>query len=103
MKLLLLALIIALAFANPYCHCFNENNEEVCLGECTGFETANGCENCARALRVIYSVASASGCAIACSPTGPYMAACNAACNALLTGACGSDCPTIACRTYHFC
>ncbi|KAL0226488.1 hypothetical protein P9112_013812 [Eukaryota sp. TZLM1-RC] len=67
-------------------------------------DEANGeCDTCARVLRVIYNVAEASGCAIACAPTGPFAAACNAGCNALLQGACPSDCPRAACKWYHFC
>ncbi|KAL0251716.1 hypothetical protein GEMRC1_000928 [Eukaryota sp. GEM-RC1] len=61
------------------------------------------CDTCARVLRVIYSVAEASGCAVACSPTGTFMAACNAGCNALLQGACPSDCTRAACKWFNFC
>ncbi|KAL0251463.1 hypothetical protein GEMRC1_000676 [Eukaryota sp. GEM-RC1] len=93
-KALLIALLFAAVFAEWQTPVYPHENTDASNAEC---------DTCARVLRVIYSVAEASGCAVACSPTGTFMAACNAGCNALLQGACPSDCTRAACKWFNFC
>ncbi|KAL0222251.1 hypothetical protein RCL1_002105 [Eukaryota sp. TZLM3-RCL] len=96
----LFAVVLSLALATVDDMVFVEKEGMIeCHGNCVG----GNCFLCEKALRVIYDVASVAGCTLACAVTGPYIVACEAACNALLQGGCGSDCPKIACEFYHFC
>ncbi|KAL0252162.1 hypothetical protein GEMRC1_001374 [Eukaryota sp. GEM-RC1] len=91
-------LIIALLFAAV----FAEWQTSVYPQEITDTSNAE-CDNCVRALRVIYSVTETSGCAVACSPTGTFRSACNMGCITLVQDVCPSDCARAACTWFKFC